>query len=185
VKLKSTLTLVALAFAAAGASATTVTDWGTIGPAGMSVHADTQAPGAIDDVYNFTIGGASDVFTYSKEFESLDVSMLNPSDPTFVDPTFTLYSGTYDGTTFDQVGQSFTFAGDVPTTTTYASLASGDYFFEIKGTATGTRGSDYDFAAFANNPSNPLPAVPEPANVALMLAGAGLIAFMSRRRNRQ
>jgi len=189
-KLKPTLVLIALAFAGGAASAATVGEFTTlndmvmsanptIGPVGAAAHGNFQLAQPIDDVYNFNLADASDLFTYAKEFESMDVSM----DPA----TFTLYTGTSagaSGTPATMVGSTFSFAGGAAVTTTYANLAAGNYFFEVTGNATGVLGADYDLNINANTPGGPLPGVPEPANMALLLAGLGLMGFMVKRRAR-
>jgi hypothetical protein len=190
-KLTPTLVAIALAFAGGAASAATVGEFTvlpslttdpnpTVGPAGAAAHGNFDAAGDVDVVYNFNIASASDLWTYAKEFESLDVS-LNPAN-------FTLYSGTSDGTAATagtMVGSTFSFAGGNAVTTTYSNLAAGNYYFEITGSATGILGADYDLSIQANTPGGPLPAVPEPANMALLLAGLGLMGFMAKRRSRE
>ena len=189
-KLNNTLVLIALAFAGSAASAATVGEFTTldnltasanptVGPVGAAAHGNFQAATAVDDVYNFNIADASDLFTYAKEFESLDVSL----DPA----SFTLYSGTStgnSGTGATMIGSTFSFAGGNAVTTTYSNLAAGNYFFEVTGSATGVLGADYDLNINANTPGGPLPAVPEPANMALLLAGLGLMGFLVKRRAR-
>jgi hypothetical protein len=189
-KLKKTLFLIALAFAGSAASAATVKEFTTlndmvaspnptVGPVGAAAHGDFQLAQPVDDVYNFNIAASSDLLTYAKEFESQNVSM----DPA----TFTLYTGTStgdSGTAATMIGTTFSFAGGTAVTTTYANLAAGNYFFEVTGNATGVLGADYDLSINANTPGNPLPGVPEPANMALLLAGLGLMGFMAKRRAR-
>ena len=189
-KLNTTLVLIALAFAGGTASAATVKEFTTlddlvmsanptVGPVGAAAHGDFEVASPVDDIYNFNLADASDLFTYAKEFESLDAS-LNPA-------TFTLYSGTSTGdpgTAATMVGMTFSFAGGDAVTTTYANLAAGNYFFEVTGAATGALGADYDLNINANTPGGPLPAVPEPANMALLLAGLGLLGFLAKRRAR-
>jgi hypothetical protein len=190
-KLNTTLALIALAFAGGTASAATVDEFTvlpsltmsanpTVGPTGAAAHGNFDSAQAVDDVYNFNIASASDLFTYAKEFESLDVS-LDPAN-------FTLYTGTStgdSGTAATMVGSTMSFAGGNAVTTTYANLAAGNYFFEITGSATGVLGADYDLNINANTPGGPLPAVPEPANMALLLAGLGLMGIVAKRRARQ
>jgi PEP-CTERM motif len=186
-KLNSTLVLIALAFAGVSASAAanveqftlpdhTTAANPTVGPDGAAAHGNFDAAGAVDDVYNFNIAAVSDLLTYAKEFESLNVS-LDPAN-------FALFNGSF-GDSGTQVGDTFSFGGGTALTTTYSNLAAGNYYFEITGDATGFLGADYDFAIFANTPGGPLPAVPEPANMALLLAGLGLVGFMAKRRTRQ
>ena len=192
-KMHTALIAVALACAGGAASAATVGQFNlftspttytpsanpTVGPLGAAVHGNFDMTQPIDVVYNFNTAAVSDLFTYAKEFESLDVSM-NPA-------TFTLYTGTSDGTSSTAgtiVGSTFSFAGGSAVTTTYANLAAGNYYFEVTGAATGILGADYDLAINANAPGNPLPSVPEPTNVALLFAGLGLMGFMAKRRAR-
>jgi hypothetical protein len=148
-KLNTTLVLVALAFAGGTVSAATVDEFTvlpsltmeanpTVGPSGAAAHGNFDAMQAVDDVYNFNIAAASDLFTYAKEFESLDVS-LAPAN-------FTLYTGTStgnSGTAGTMVGTTFSFAGGNAVTTTYSNLGAGNYFFEVTGDATGVLGADY------------------------------------------
>ena len=176
VKLHSTLTLIALACAGATASAANVTDWGTLGPiADVAYVTYHEAPGAIDDVYTFNIGASSDVDAYGEEFEARSVTMSNA--------TFTLFSGTYGSAGATMVDQPFAF-NNTATETMFTSLASGSYYFEVQGTSA-LAGSGYDFEAYADNSAPPASAVPEPANVALMLGGLGMMGFIARRRKQQ
>lgn len=190
-KLKTTAVLVALAFAASAASAATVgvlrdpvtgatfADNPVLGPHGAEVHADYQTANAsIDDVYNFQINGVSDLLVTANEYEANGVQM-NPAD-------FTLYSGTSAGGTSDpttQIGSVFSFTGADIKTTVFAGLAIGSYYFEITGDATKPLGADYDVKIEAPGSTGPLPAVPEPTNMALLLAGLGLMGFMVKRRS--
>ncbi len=188
-KLNTTLVLLALAFAGVSASGATVgslrspadgTALGpnpTVGPGGAAAHGDFQVTGPIDDVYNFQIADLSDLLVIANEYEGQNVQM-NPAD-------FTLYSGTSagaSGTLVNKVGSVFSFTGGPIVTTIFSNLAAGSYFFEITGQATKSLGADYDVEIDANTPANPLPGVPEPANMALLLAGLGLVGFMAKRR---
>jgi hypothetical protein len=158
---------------AAASPAATVTAWGTLGPvadvAYVTYHNHT--PQAIDDVYTFDIGGKSDVDAYGEEFEARSVSMPGA--------TFELFSGTYGSATATAVGTPFTF-NNTATETMYTALASGHYYFEVKGTSL-KAGSAYDFEAYGN-PSTGPSAVPEPENAALLLAGLGMMGFIAARR---
>ena len=172
-KLKSCLTLIALACIGTGASAANVTDWGVLGPtadvAYVTYHNDT---GPIDDVYEFSIDATSDVDGYGEEFEARSVTMP--------DASFTLFSGDYGDPGATQVGSPMTF-NNTATEKVYASLATGDYYFEILGSSA-KAGSAYDFEAFANESGGGASNAPEPANAALLLSGLALFGFMAKRR---
>ena len=115
--LKTTLTLLALAGAATGASATTVTDWGVLGPTPDVAYVTYHTTGPVDDVYTFSIGATSDVDGYGEEFEARSVSMP--------DATFTLYQGSYGSGT--QVGAPFSFNNTMAGTLDRRSLSSGTW----------------------------------------------------------
>ena len=174
-KLKHTLALAALACIGTAASAATTTDWGPLGPdADIAYVTDHTGGSTTDDVYSFSLTSTSDVDAYASEFESRSVSLSGA--------TFELFSGTFGAADATAVGSPFTFT-NTPTETVYSALASGDYFFEITGTA-GPSGSAYDFEAFANESGPPASDVPEPASAALLLAGLGMMGFIGRRRRR-
>ncbi len=172
-KLKHALTFAALACIGAGASAAT-TDWGSLGPTPDVAFVTYHTPAPIDDVYAFSLDSVSDVDAYAAEFEARSVSMPGA--------TFTLFSGTFGDAGASQVGSAFTFS-NTPTEHVYSSLATGAYFFEVTGTSTGA-GSAYDFEASANTPGGGASDAPEPGTAALMLAGLGMVGFISARRRR-
>jgi PEP-CTERM motif len=179
-QIKKLFVLAALSVAAAAASATTVTNWGALGPVEKDVHANTYVPGAVDDVYEFSLGDYSDVPSTANYYQATSLSGVMTVDLT--DAQVALYSGTY-GSASDKLVADYSF-GTAMTPHTFAGLTSGSYFFEVTGTA-GTEGSDYYFDVEANSTTPPLSAVPEPANASLILAAFGIFgtAVARRRRN--
>jgi hypothetical protein len=194
-KLNTTLVALALALGGGAASAATV---GTLydpvtgaaqvnnpvlGPtlyAAFEQDGPANATPTFDYVYNFQLNATSD----------LDVSGNTYTGPTVVADTasFTLYSGTStgdSGTAANLKGSSFSFAGQTIQNTVYGGLTAGSYFLEVTGAIGAPLGTSYNVTIRAPSDTNPLPAVPEPANVALMLGGLGLFGFMAKRRSRQ
>ena len=172
-KLKFTCLALGLALSTfgAGASAAVVTDWGTLGPAGAaSVRLDP--PGPIDDIYTFMLADLSDVPAYAIKFLGEDTNIA--------DATLSLYSGAVGSASL--VG-SFMFDEVQPgKTVTFKDLTAGSYYLEVTGTAEDLGGA-YDINASAQSPSPPL-AVPEPANMMLLLSGLGLLGVSAARRRR-
>ena len=191
--MKLTTPLVALALALAGSAASAATvgvlydaggnpiaNGADLGPDLYSaVQADIQ-PGytsSFDYVYNFALDSTTD----------LDVSANTYLGPT-VDgsASFSLYNGTStgdSGTAGALAGTVFTFGGTI-VNTTFSGLPAGTYFFEIAGSPSTMIGTAFNVTLQAPSDSGPLPAVPEPANMALLLAGLGLMGFLVKRRAR-
>ena len=192
-KLNTTLVALALALAGGAASAATVgtlydaaTDTALannpeLGPQLYSVF-EQDGPAnttpTFDYVYNFILDATSD---------------LNVSGNTYTGPTvaadtadFTLYMGTSTGNSGDPsaaVGSVFSFAGQAIQDTTFAGLKPGDYFFEVTGSIAAPLGTSFNVTIQAPTATGPLPAVPEPTNMALLLAGLGLMGFLVKRRS--
>jgi len=61
-----------------------------------------------------------------------------------------------------------------------ATLGSGNYYLEVGGTVTGTKGG-----SFGGNLDVVVAAVPEPETYAMLFAGLGLMGFMVRRNKKQ
>ena len=195
-KLNTSLVALGLALAGGAASAATVgtlydpvTDAAlpnnpVLGPtlyAAFEQDGPANATPTFDYVYNFQLNATSD---------------LNVNGNTYTGPTvaastaaFTLYTGTStgeSGTVGNLVaGPAFSFAGQAVQNTSYSNLTAGSYFFEVIDSLGAPLGTSYNVTIQAPSDTNPLPAIPEPTNVALMLGGLGLFGFMAKRRSRQ
>jgi hypothetical protein len=192
-KLNTIVIAAALALAGSVASAATVGTFkdasGTvvtnpeIGPGVYSIFeasgsGGTTAAATFDYVYNFTLDASSN---------------LNIAGNTYVGPTvstdsanFMLYTGTSAGTSGSPataVPGGFSFLGTAIQTSTYTNLAAGNYFIELTGSSSSTIGNAFNVTFQAPSATGPLPAVPEPTNMALLLAGLGLMGFMVKRRS--
>lgn len=195
--MKLTTPLVALALALAGGAASAATV-GTLYDAatdaalannpvlGPQLYAVFEQDGpanttpTFDYVYNFQLDATSN-FNVSGNTYSGPVVAASDAD-------FTLYTGTStgnSGSAGNMVGNVFSFAGQTIQNTVFTNLTAGNYFFEITGAIGAPLGTSYNVTIQAPSDTNPLPAVPEPANMALLLAGLGLVGFMAKRRTRQ
>ena len=188
-KLKTTLVAFALAAAGGVASAATV---GTLYDA---VTGDALPNGASLGPGLYTVVQADIQPTYTSTFDyvynfALDTpSDLNVAANTYLGPvvdgtaSFNLYTGTStgdSGTAGAQVGSTFSF-GSTIATTTFSNLTAGSYFFEVSGAPSTMIGTAFNVTLQAPSETGPLPSVPEPANMALLLAGLGLMGFMAKR----
>jgi hypothetical protein len=193
-KLNTIVIAAALALAGSVASAATVGSFKDavtgavvtdpeIGPGVYSIFeaagtGSTTAPATFDYVYNFTLDAASN---------------LNVTGNTYTGPTvsadsavFNLYMGTSAGTSgaaADKVAGGFSFLGTAIQGATYTNLAAGNYFIELTGTTSSAIGTAFNVTFQAPSATGPLPAIPEPTNMALLLAGLGLMGFMVKRRS--
>ncbi len=192
--MKLKLTLVALALAATGGVASAA----TVGVLYDAVTGDAIADGADLGPILYTAVQADIQPTYTSSFDyvynfALDsITDLNIAANTYLGPVvdgsaaFNLYTGTStgaSGTPGAQVGSTFSF-GSTITTTTFSNLAAGSYFFEVSGSPATMIGTAFNVTLQAPSDTGPLPAVPEPTNMALLLAGLGLMGFMVKRRAR-
>jgi hypothetical protein len=191
-KLNATLVALALALAGGAASAATVGTLynGATGAAyannpdlGPTVYAAFEHDGpagvtaTFDYVYNFQLDAKSDLLFTGNTYVGPTVSADSAA--------FTIYSGTSMGDSGTGAGLgSFSFVGKDISSTTFANLAKGSYFFEVMGTTSAPNGTAFNVTIQAPSDTGPLPAVPEPANMALMLGGLGLMGFMMKRRSR-
>ena len=196
--MKLNKTLVALALALAGGAASAA----TVGSLIDSATGDTLADNPILGPQLYSAfekagpvgGGTLPSFDYVYNFQLAAASDLNVSGNTYTGPTvddstanFDLYTGTStgnSGTALTMVGGTFSFAGQTIQNTVFSNLAAGSYFFEVAGTAATPVGTSFNVTIQAPSETGPLPAVPEPANMALLLAGLGLMGFLVKRRAR-
>jgi len=194
-KLIITAAAVALALAGSAASAATV---GTLYDAATG-EALPNNPELGPLVYTaFEKDGPANTtptFDYVYNFQLDATSDLNVAGNTYTGPVvgagtadFSLYMGTSageSGAAANLVGTAFSFAGSAIQSTTFSNLAVGNYFFEITGTTATPIGTAFNVTIQAPSATGPLPAVPEPANMALLLAGLGLMGFMAKRRSQR
>ena len=192
-KLNTIFVACALALAGTAASAATI---GTLYDPNDVALADNPVLGPL--VYSaFEHDGPANTtptFDYVYNFQITDTSDLDVFGNTYSGPSvgastavFSLYSGTSTGNSGaagDLIGSTFSFAGTNIQNTTFANLSAGAYFFEITGSISSPIGTAYNVTIQAPSSTGPLPAVPEPANMALFLAGLGLLGFMVKRRAR-
>ena len=118
------------------------------------------APGKFLDVFEFNVAtnssGASNVSNHTLEFYGTDVfNITGLTLEIYNAGTLSLLTMPYDS----------------------IALSAGDYIAQVSGLATGVAGGNYTYSAIAAP-------VPEASTLSLMLAGFGLVGFMSyRRRN--
>jgi ABC-type glycerol-3-phosphate transport system substrate-binding protein len=122
--------------------------------------------------YHFTVGGTSNLSINGNDSDEAGEYASQES--------ITLFTAAGM-----QVGSPFSFANS-DVTTAFSNVAAGSYYAEVtsKG-AVGSNGLSYEIYLGSDIGTGPLPAVPEPANMALLLAGLGLMGFMAKRRARQ
>jgi hypothetical protein len=161
-----------------------------------------------DTITNLTVGPLPTSLTYSNSFASASTGTTFYDDFIFTIPDGSvnsvttsinldsilgltdlrarLYTGSthqtgpvVPGTLIENWGTTVNYSPTVSATTVVlnpVSLLAGTYTLQIKGTVAGLSGGSY---AGVLNIANP---VPEPETYAMMLAGLGLMGFMSRRR---
>jgi len=191
-KLNTTLVALALALGGGAASAATV---GTLYDAvtGAPLANDADLPPLLyTAVQTDTVPNYSASFDYVYNFKLDTTGNLDVSANTYEGPvvdgsaSFAIYSGTStgaSGTPGTEVGSLFSFGSSIASTT--FNLNSGSYFFEVTGAPATAIGTAFNVTIQAPSETGPLPAIPEPTNMALLLAGLGLMGFMVKRRSQQ
>ena len=133
-------------------------DWGMHAPT-ESARFSVSYYSTYDQYFLFSIDKTSNL-------KATATSNFNIISPNYVD--------LFNWNTEEHFG-GFTF-GTTPTSAYFDNLAPGNYFYEVSGTNYGTQVGQVIFS------SKLISAVPEPGTYAMLLAGLGLMRFMSRRR---
>ena len=158
---------VGLGLGAAEAQATTYNIGDLTGSAYANVF--TFANGAaIDDTFNFTLGSSS---SFTGILSSITLS-------NFVGISNFMLSLTGPGGLNMSFSPSSTASGPVIFTGDLSLPAGGIYAANLTGVATGTSGGIYSAILAA------VPAVPEPSEWMMMVAGLALVGFMAKRRSK-
>ena len=139
-----------------------------------SAHADqiwgVHSPNELTS-FLVSYGSLYDEYNY---FELDQVSNLKATAKENFNRTSQNNVSLYNWDTDENLG-NFNF-GTTPTSAYFNDLAAGNYFYEVSGTNYGTQVGQVTFS------STLISAVPEPETYAMLLAGLGLMRFMSRRR---
>jgi PEP-CTERM motif len=163
IPMKLTLSLLVAASAIAFNANAAIVDWGTHGA--LETGASSTPVGSFSDAYLFSLSSLTSL-TSSAVSNNLG-SVLG-----LTGGTVTLFA---DAVGPDPTIGSYTFSGATGSTEhSFGALMAGSYYYVVSGLGTGTMGGFYALA------SAPAP-VPEPATVALMLAGLGIVGFKGRR----
>ncbi len=183
IKMKSTLVALALAGAFSSAQAATINLTGGsfpydlgLDPTDANAYSVTHTAGSsFMDIFTFQLSNVAD--TISSAVSLYLPGLTGPS------PSYNIAGGTLalwhdvnsNGHDSADVMLASTAFGSTNGVLAVDGVAAGDYFFKLSGTATGTQGGLYQFAA------NTAP-IPEPEAYAMKLSGPGLLGFLGRRR---
>jgi hypothetical protein len=158
------LSVLALASLFASGAYATTADWGPHDL--LEVGAAITPVGAFEDIYLFSLGSGNNAFSTTVANNLTTVLGIAGGQVSLyetvgaVDTLIGAYA--FDGT-----------SGDI--SYAFGMLTGGNYHYAITGTGTGSQGGFYTL-------SSTISAVPEPATLALVLAGLGAVGFVTRRR---
>lgn len=145
-------------------------------PTAANIYSVAHETGSFSDVFLFSLTDFSDVVASAV---SLNLPGLNGKAASYLNTIqkLALFSDPEGNGTAGVNNEILTAVsyGDQNGTISASKLASGAYYFQVSGLASGTEGGKYLFAA-STAP------VPEPETYAMMLAGLGLLGFVGRRR---
>ncbi len=149
-----------------------VEDWGSHALLRQEQSGSELSRGPFDHVFLFDI---ADTFLAS--------AGVNPL--AFLQPTYTIGGGkvelfksdndtTFAGDSGDTSVGAFDF-GSTANSGQFGKITAGEYFYRVTGVATGNSGGLYTI-------SSSMSPTPEPGTFAMLLAGLGVVGFLSRRR---
>jgi hypothetical protein len=162
-KLLAAAALTAMAVGVAYADDVT-TNWGVHGD--LEVAAVTHDPGSFTDTISFSIPGTSNISSTTVANNLLTVLNLQGGSVSLFREA---------GATDTLLGQ-YNFDGTTGSTWhTVSGLTAGDYYYQITGNATGSKGAFYSITSSVTP-------VPEPETYAMLLAGLGVVGSLYRRR---
>jgi hypothetical protein len=155
--------VLASAFLVTGAHATT-TDWGAHAP--LEVAATITPVGPFEDVYFFTLPAGNTLSSTAVSNNLSNVLGITGGEVSLYETS---------GSSSSLLGGYAFYASSGDVSYSFGALAGGSYFYEVTGTGTGTNGGFYSL-------SSAITPVPEPEVLTLMLAGLGMVGFMTHRR---
>lgn len=170
-KLKMAALAAALVVSAAPALAVpTVVDWGVHSSTTQVDSAFFGTGASFDRILRFSLGSVFDALVVAVANDFVPILDLTGSKVELFKNLGGLGNYTDDGIALASISFDST-----PVGSTFTSLSAGDYYYRITGMSTGTVGGSYVL-------SSTVTPVPEPASIALLLAGLGVLGFAVRRR---
>ena len=177
-RLLSLLLPPALALGFSGSAMGATTNLGALIVGTPTTFSGSSAPGSFTDTFTFTLpangGSGYSVANFALPFFGFNTTLSSLT--LFSNPDGILSNG-------DDLQVANNPTGGNSIALTYGAFVAGPYYLKVVGIATGTSGGLYNGAiSVAAVPPAP---VPEPESYALMLAGIGIIGFVSARRRHQ